>query len=55
VLAAAFANRPMSEHLAASAADTVIVAQIEDIAAVEAIEDIAAIQVSTPCSPGAST
>ncbi len=41
--AAAFANRPMSEHLAASAADTVIVAQIEGIAAVEAIDGIAAI------------
>jgi 2-keto-3-deoxy-L-rhamnonate aldolase RhmA len=41
--AAGYTTRPMAAHLAASAARTVVVAQIEDPEAVEAIDDIAAV------------
>ena len=41
--AAAFTTRPMTDHLARSAAETVVVAQIEDIEAVEDIDAIAAV------------
>ena len=40
--AAAYTTRSMASHLAGSAAETVVVAQIEDIEAVEAIDGIAA-------------
>ena len=41
--AARYTTRPMAEHLAASAARTVVIAQIEDPEAVDAIEEIAAV------------
>jgi 2-keto-3-deoxy-L-rhamnonate aldolase RhmA len=41
--AAAYTTKPMATHLVQSAADTVVIAQIEDIEAVEAIEAIAAV------------
>jgi 2-keto-3-deoxy-L-rhamnonate aldolase RhmA len=41
--AAEYTMRPMATHLAASASDTIVVAQIEDIEAVEAIDAIAAV------------
>lgn len=42
--AAAYTTRPMAEHMAASAARTVVVIQIEDPEAIEAIEEIAAVE-----------
>ncbi|KAA1189128.1 aldolase [Pseudohalioglobus sediminis] len=41
--AAEYTTRPMAEHLAASAAESVVIAQIEDLEALEAIDDIAAV------------
>jgi 2-keto-3-deoxy-L-rhamnonate aldolase RhmA len=41
--AARYTMRPMAEHLAASAAETVVIAMIEDVEAVEAIEGIASV------------
>lgn len=41
--AAGYGGRTMAEHRAASAAETVVVAQIEDVEALEAIEAIAAV------------
>lgn len=41
--AAGYTTKPMSEHLADSAAETAVIAQIEDIEAVEAIDEIAAV------------
>lgn len=38
--AAGFAGRPIGEHLARSAAETTVVAQIEDVEAVAALDDI---------------
>ena len=40
---AAFGRKPMGEHLARSAAQTAVVAQIEDVEAVDQIDDIAAV------------
>lgn len=42
--AAGYTTRPMPEHMAASAARTVVVIQIEDPEAVEAIDEIAAVE-----------
>lgn len=41
---ARYGRRPMGEHLAASAAETVIIAQIEDLDALDAIDDILAVE-----------
>jgi 2-keto-3-deoxy-L-rhamnonate aldolase RhmA len=42
--AAGYTTRTMAEHRAASAAGTVVIAQIEDPEAIEAIDDIAAVE-----------
>jgi 2-keto-3-deoxy-L-rhamnonate aldolase RhmA len=42
--AANYTRVPMADHLARSAAETVLILQIEDVEAVEAIDDIAAVE-----------
>lgn len=42
--AAAYTGKPMAEHLADSAAHSVVIAQIEDIEGVAAIDEIAAVE-----------
>lgn len=42
--AAGYTSKNMAQHKADSAAETTVIAQIEDIEAVEAVEDIAAVQ-----------
>lgn len=42
--AAGYTGKPMAEHLRDSAAQTTVIAQIEDIEAVEAVEEIAAVE-----------
>lgn len=42
--AADYTKKPMARHLAESAAETTVVAQIEDIEAVEAVDEIAAVE-----------
>jgi 2-keto-3-deoxy-L-rhamnonate aldolase RhmA len=41
--AAGYTGKPMSEHLASSAAETTVIVQIEDIEAVDAVDEIAAV------------
>jgi 2-keto-3-deoxy-L-rhamnonate aldolase RhmA len=42
--AAGYGLRPIAEHIEASAARTVVVAQIEDLEAIDAIDEIAAVE-----------
>ena len=42
--AAGYTGKPMAEHLRDSAAQTTVIAQIEDIEAVEAVDEIAAVE-----------